>query len=56
MSAFARPFALLGTLATSFGRARRYEHLFSLSDAELTRRGLSRDDLVRGYISGFAHG
>ena len=55
MSALTRPFALLGALATSFGHARRYEYLFSLSDAELTRRGLDRDALVRTYISGVAH-
>ncbi len=55
MSALARPFALLGSIATSFGEARRFEHLFSLSDADLARRGFDRDGLVRTYINGIAH-
>ena len=55
MSVLARPFALLGSIATSFGEARRFEHLFSLSDADLARRGYDRDGLVRTYISGMGH-
>jgi hypothetical protein len=50
------PFALLGAFAASLGKSSRYEHLFSLSDADLARRGLNRDGLVRGFITGFAYG
>ncbi|MDJ0827120.1 MAG: hypothetical protein QNJ16_16635 [Rhodobacter sp.] len=55
MSALAHPFAVLGNLVTSFGHTGRFEHLFSLSDAELSRRGLDRDALVKSYITGLTH-
>jgi len=55
MFALTRPFALLGSIANSIGRAKRYEHLFSLSDAQLASRGMNRDALVRTYIAGLAH-
>jgi len=55
MSVLTRPFALLGAVATSFGQTGRFEHLFSLSDAELSRRGYDRDGLVRTYIAGMTH-
>lgn len=53
-----RPFAIslefVSTFFRLFARARRFEQLFEMSDAELARRGLSRDALVRSYISGIA--
>jgi hypothetical protein len=52
---FLHPITLLGSVAASFRSARRYEHLFAMSDAELNRRGLNREELVRGFISGMAH-
>jgi len=55
MSAISHPIAFMSMLAGSFGRARHYEHLFSLSDAQLNARGLNRDGLVRTYISSLGH-
>jgi hypothetical protein len=56
MSILTHPIALLAAAATSFAPSRRYEDLFSLSEAELERRGLNRDGLVRGYIAGLTRG
>ncbi|MDJ0630233.1 MAG: hypothetical protein QNJ44_18405 [Rhodobacter sp.] len=56
MPSFTQPFAILAEAVTRFGRSNRYDYLFSLSDAELARRGLDRDGLVRGYIQGLAQG
>lgn len=55
MTALAHPFAILGNLVTAFGHANRFEQLFALSEAELVRRGLDRDALVKSYISGLGH-
>ncbi len=41
--------------ARLFGRARRYEQLFAMSDTQLAARGLTRDGLVRSYITGLGH-
>ncbi len=48
MSMFNRVNSLFEALTS----ANRYNYLFQMTDAELAARGLSRDALVRGYISG----
>jgi len=56
MSFFTHPIALLGTITTNFANSRRYEDLFALTDAELKNRGMDREQLVRSFITGVAHG
>jgi len=53
-AAFTRPHTqgFLGRFTQLFSHAKRYEQLFEMSDAQLAARGLSRDGLVRSYISG----
>lgn len=46
------PVSLLATIANLFRGARQFEQMFDLSDRQLAARGLTRDELVRGYISG----
>jgi len=55
VTTLAHPLALLHSISESFGRARRFEQLFSLSEAQLAARGMDRDALVRTYIAGLAH-
>ena len=45
---FWRPFADLNRL---FSASIEYERLFELSDRELSTLGLTRDDLVRGFLA-----
>ena len=47
-----RGLAFLASLPGFLRHAQRYEQLFEMSDAQLQARGLSRDALVRSYISG----
>ncbi len=35
----------------AFGRAKRYSHLFAMSDRELATRGFDRDGLTKAYIA-----
>ena len=55
MSILSYVFAPLRVLFSGFTNARRYEVLFAMSDAELSARGFDRENLVRGFISGFAY-
>ncbi|MEM1066368.1 MAG: hypothetical protein AAF771_06795 [Pseudomonadota bacterium] len=41
----------LGAFARSVSNANSFATLFSMSDAELARRGLSRQELQRSYIA-----
>ena len=41
--------------AKYFRQAKRYEQLFAMNEAQLAARGLSRDGLVRCYITGLGH-
>ncbi len=49
------PLKALADFARLFLYARRYEQLFEMNDAQLAARGLSRDGLVRSYITGLGH-
>ena len=49
------PFQAIAQFGRLFTYARRYEQLFAMSDVELAARGLTRDGLVRSYITGLAH-
>ena len=42
--------ALTGFFA-AFGRAKRYSHLFAMSDRQLAARGFDRDGLTRAYLT-----
>ncbi len=42
----------LGAFARSVTTSNAFAALFSMSDAELARRGLSREALQRSYIAG----
>ena len=48
----ASPAWLAGFLA-AFTSSDRFQHLFSLSDQELRRRGFDRAGLQRSYMNGF---
>ena len=54
MFTFAKLFAHLSDFSGKFARQDRFDHLFSLSESQLKRRGLDRDALVRSYITGLA--
>lgn len=49
------PVSLLSTIANLFRGARRFEQLFDMSDSQLAARGMTRDGLVRSYITGLGH-
>ncbi|WP_172293646.1 hypothetical protein [Pseudoruegeria sp. HB172150] len=45
----------LGNFLRSVTSPGRYEDLFSMTDAQLAVRGLSRDGLTRSFLSGRAY-
>lgn len=56
MSIITRCGAWLNKVTANFRNADRFEHLFSLTDAQLNSRGMDRALLVRSFITGVAHG